>query len=136
MSELDTELTAFLEELRDATARGLVRWRKAEAPDWFEAEGPVDVWIRFKYPEYAFGGSDRDLVELGVGPVSFRLAVGTVGWRLAVEVLSLGLPQEVAPPGRHVDALRQARSRLGDALGGRGPSPPGPAAGDPRPREA
>ena len=117
MKSLHDELIEFLTLVLEATKTGLVRWRKAEAPDWYESEGVIGAWARFKYPEYAFGGSDRDFAEVGWdNSPSYRFMVGTRAWDLTVEILSIGMPDEFAQLSSYREALQRGRERLQAAL--------------------
>jgi hypothetical protein len=94
---------SILEKLRDATARSIVTWKRAEDSDEFVGEcGKHSFLIKFKYPAYGGDeGSDRDYVEVHTFDHVRRFMVGTEGWHLALEVLAAGVPEYA----EHVAAL-------------------------------
>ncbi len=85
---------SILEKLRDATAKSIVTWKRAEAPDEFVGQcGKQTFLIKFKYPAYnGDEGSDRDYVEVHTFDHARRFMAGTEGWHLALEVLAAGVP--------------------------------------------
>jgi hypothetical protein len=124
---LDEWQLRVLRLMRDATAAGVLRWVCSPTdPDWFDtAPGPIQSFIRFKWPSYNGDvSSARDFVEVdGAG----RFMIGTPGWSLALEILGAGLDDW----GKHVAALRrqyeeQARL-LTDAIEQRQAETPPPA---------
>jgi len=104
MVELELQV---LRLIRDATAAGLIRWRKnGHYDDLFDAESDVyHGYIQFRFPAYNddAGGSDRDYVRVG----EHRFMIGTAGWWLALEILAAGMPdwQE------HLQSLREVYER-------------------------
>src|SRR2546425_9018248 len=94
MAALLEKSHAILAKIRDATARGIIRWERCKDPTEFVGHvWSEEFFLKFKYPAYnADEGSDNDFVAVYAFGAGRRFMAGTEGWHLAGEILAAAFP--------------------------------------------